>query len=281
MQLLVSFWQDPSVHVRMAARSLFHCAAPRAIPHPLRGQKIISLEAPSSPLDVTEENVLSNTDDISLSNYRVSDRSTNNLGNADIETSSMVSWMESFEIQEWTSWVGGTSQDAMASNIIVAAALVVWYPSIVKDILAKQVVNQLIKLVMSMNDQYSSTAAELLAEGMDCTWKVCLGPEISHLIGDIFFQIECLSGTPNGNAIQNPAVAVTIREALVGTLLPSLAMADVLGFLNVIEGQIWATSSDSSVHLVSLKTLIRVVRGSPKPLAPYLDKVSITTGLIQ
>ncbi|XP_008795027.2 uncharacterized protein LOC103710884 [Phoenix dactylifera] len=273
LQLLVSFWQDPNEHVRMAARSLFHCAAPRAIPHPLRSQKTISPEAPSSPLDVTEENVLSNIGDISLSTYTGSDKSGNNLGSADFETSSIGSWMESFEIQEWTSWVGGTSQDAMASNIVVAAALVVWYPSIVKDILAKQVVNQLIKLVMSMNDLYSSTAAELLAEGMDSTWKVCLGPEISHLIGDIFFQIECLGGTPNGNVIQNPAVAVTIREALVGTLLPSLAVADVLGFLNVIEGQIWATSSDSSVHLVSLKTLIRVVRGSPKPLAPYLDKV--------
>ncbi|KAG1335112.1 WD repeat-containing protein 7 [Cocos nucifera] len=246
--------------------------APRAIPHPLHSQKIISREAPSSPLDVTEENVLSNTGDISC-NYTVSHRSSNNLGSADIETSSIVSWMESFETQGWTSWVGGTSQDAMASNIIVAAALVVWYPSIVKDVLAKQVVNQLIKLVMSMNDQYSSTAAELLAEGMDSTWKVCLGPEISHLVGDIFFQIECLSGTPNSSVIQNPAVAVTIREALVGTLLPSLAMADVIGFLNVIEGQIWATSSDSSVHLVSLKTLIRIVRGSPKPLAPYLDKI--------
>lgn len=31
----MSFWQDEFEHVKMAARSLFHCAASRAIPHPL------------------------------------------------------------------------------------------------------------------------------------------------------------------------------------------------------------------------------------------------------
>ncbi|KAL0393598.1 UNVERIFIED_CONTAM: hypothetical protein Slati_4326000 [Sesamum latifolium] len=52
-------------------------------------------------------------------------------------------------------------------------------------------------------------------------------------------------------------------------------MADVPGFLHVIESQIWSTASDSPVHVVSLMTLIRVVRGSPRNLAPYLDKVVI------
>ncbi|WVZ80133.1 hypothetical protein U9M48_027633 [Paspalum notatum var. saurae] len=175
-------------------------------------------------------------------------------------------------LQEWLSWIGGTSQDAVASNIIVAAALVVWYPSIVKAKLATLVVSELIKLVMSMNDRYSSTAAELLAEGMESTWKTCLGVEITHFMSDVLFQIECLSTAPSSNAINKTAVAVTMREALVGTLLPSLAMADVTGFFGVIESQIWATSSDSPVHVASLKTIIRVVRGAPKALAPYLDK---------
>jgi len=40
----------------------------------------------------------------------------------------------------------------------------------------------------------------------------------------------------------------------------------------VIESQIWATSSDSPVHVASLKTLTRAVRGAPKALAPYLEK---------
>jgi hypothetical protein len=108
---------------------------------------------------------------------------------------------------------------------------------------------------------------------MENTWKACLGAEITHFMSDILFQIECLSTAPSSNAINKTAVAVTMREALVGTLLPSLAMADVTGFFGVIESQIWATSSDSPVHVASLKTIIRVVRGAPKSLVPYLDKV--------
>lgn len=122
-----------------------------------------------------------------------------------------------------------------------------------------------------MNDRYSPTAAELLAEGMDQVWKNCLGQEITHFMGDVLFQIECLSGAHGGNT--NSIQSVTMRDALIGILLPSLAMADVEGFLGVIEGQIWGTASDSPVHLVSLKTIVRVVRGSPKLLAPYLEKV--------
>ncbi|KAL6876322.1 hypothetical protein ACP4OV_012894 [Aristida adscensionis] len=249
LQLLVSFWQHPSEHVRMAARSLFHCAAPRSIPQPLRMPK-------NKQADV----ILPPSDNI------------NNLDQDDCDISNMTTWLESFENQEWLSWIGGTSQDAVASNIIVAAALVVWYPSIVKAKLANLVVSQLIKLVMSMNDRYSSTAAELLAEGMESTWKACLGTDITHFMSDVLFQIECLSTTPSSSGMHKTAVAVTMREALVGTLLPSLAMADIMGFFGVIESQIWATSSDSPVHVASLKTLIRVVRGAPKALAPYLDK---------
>ncbi|XP_042459353.1 uncharacterized protein LOC122042996 isoform X1 [Zingiber officinale] len=264
LQLLVSFWQDPSEHVRMAARSLFHCAAPRAAPHPLCCQKTTDPESTSSAF-------ISSVNNEHSSGYL--DRSAQIFTSVESEIASIISWLESFEFQEWTLWIRGTNQDAIASNIVVAGALVVWYPIIVKNTLPKLVVNQLLKLVMSANDRYSSTAAELLAEGMENTWQLCLGHEIPHLIGDIFFQIECLSGSPAKNTIQNTAVAVTIREALVEILLPSLAMADVLGYLNVIERQIWATSSDSPVHIVSIKTLIRVVRGSPKLLAPYLDKV--------
>lgn len=266
----MSFWQDTSEHVRMAARSLFHCAAPRAIPHALCGHRTAQME---NSLNILEEHEPSDKGNACTSIVMDLERPKENVGSAEGGKSMMVAWLESFEIQEWVSWIEGTNQDALASHIIVAAALVVWYPSIVRDDLAMLVVNQLIKLVMSMNERYSSTAAELLAEGMESTWKACLGTEIPHLIADIFFQIECLSSTPANNAAAKPALAVKMGEALVEILLPSLAMADIAGFLNVIEGQIWATSSDSPVHLVSLKTLIRVVRGSSKPLAPYLDKV--------
>ncbi|XP_020271363.1 WD repeat-containing protein 7 isoform X2 [Asparagus officinalis] len=269
LQLLVSFWQDPSEHVRMAARSLFHCAAPRAIPRSLCGQK----NRPEGALNIMEEHGPSNNGHISMNIDMDSERPIGFASSVGAQKSSMVLWLESFEIHEWISWIEGTNQDAMASHILVAAALVVWYPSIVKDDLAKLVVDHLLKLVMSMNDRYSCTAAELLAEGMESTWKTYLGPEIPHLVGDIFFQIECLTSNPANNATDKPALAVNMREALIEILLPSLAMADIPGFLNVIEGQIWATSSDSPVHRVSLKTLIRVVRGSPKSLPPYLDKV--------
>ncbi|OVA02109.1 WD40 repeat [Macleaya cordata] len=269
LQLLVSFWQDESEHVRMAARSLFHCAASRAIPHPLCGQKVNQHASLSIATDVTEagEEKHLNTDETSTS------RVAQTLGNSQAEESAILAWLESFEMQDWISCVGGTSQDAMASLIIVAAALAVWYPSLVKPSVAQLVVHPLLKLVMAMSEKYSSTAAELLAEGMESTWKACIGPEIPRLIGDIFFQIECVSGASANSSPQNPAVSVSMRDTLVGILLPSLAMADVPGFLSVIESQIWSTASDSPVHLVSLMTLIRVLRGSPKPLAQFLDKV--------
>lgn len=244
LELLVSFWQDPSEHVRMAARSLFHCAAPRAIPRPLCGRNTSHPGTTHISVNV-EDNI----------------------------SSEIVSWFDSFDIHEWASWNGGTNQDSMAARIIVAAALVVWYPSKVKSELAGLVADRLVKLVMSMNDRFSSTAAEILAEGMEGSWKSCLGPEISQLVGDVLFQIECLSGTPTDSVKHSSSMTATIRDSLVGILLPSLACADIVGFLHVIEDQIWSTSSDSPVHLVSLKTLARITRNSPKTLALYLDKV--------
>ncbi|KAF6162144.1 hypothetical protein GIB67_008273 [Kingdonia uniflora] len=254
LQLLVSFWQDESEHVRMSARSIFHCAASRAIPHPLRIHKINQRE--SEPQDLS-------TDDTSVKITLESNRDTGDVHTEDLN---ILAWLDSFEMQDWISCIGGTSQDAKASNIIVAAALAVWYPSLVKPNLATVVVHPLMKLVMAMNEKYSSTAAELLAEGMESIWKGCIGHEIPRLIEDIFFQIECVS-------VKNPSVIVPIRETLIEVLLPSLAMADIPGFLHVIQNQIWSTAFDSPVHLVSLRTVIRVVRGSPKPLAQYLDKV--------
>ncbi|XP_042489647.1 uncharacterized protein LOC122069658 isoform X2 [Macadamia integrifolia] len=273
LQLLVSFWQDESEHVRMAARSLFHCAAARAIPLPLSCPKETQHAMLPSSINGEEENENLGRDVTTTSRLLHSDLVKETMVCSQFDESSILAWLESFEMQDWVSCVGGASQDAMASHIIVAAALAIWYPSLVKPTLANLVIQPLMKLVMAVNEKYSSTAAELLAEGMECTWKACIGSEIFHLIGDIIFQIEFLSVSSGNSAMHNPAVAVTIRETLVDILLPSLAMADLPGFLNAIESQIWATASDSPVHLVSLMTLIRVVRGSPKPLAQYLDKV--------
>ncbi|KAI3959515.1 hypothetical protein MKW92_016669 [Papaver armeniacum] len=272
LQLLVSFWQDKSEHVRMAARSLFHCAASRAIPHPLCGQRVNQHGLLPVVADIAEMEVQKHLHVNGTSRSSFVDGVTETIGNSEAEDSTILAWLESFEMQDWISCVGGTSQDAMASLIIVAAALAVWYPSLVKPSVARLVVHPLVKLVMAMSDKYSATAAELLAEGMESTWKSCIGPEIPRLIGDIFFQIECVSGASAILSPQNSSVSVSMRETLAGILLPSLAMADVLGFLNVIESQIWSTASDSPVHVVALMTLIRVLRGSPKPLAPFLDK---------
>ncbi|TMW88317.1 hypothetical protein EJD97_018710 [Solanum chilense] len=268
LQLLVSFWQDEAEHVKMAARSLFHCAASRAIPPPLRRDNPRDNEngvSPSGCYDTVPTEAPTNC----LRN----DRQIVTEGNSEDEESEIRSWLESFEMQDWISCVGGMSQDAMTSHIIVAAALAVWYPSLVKPNLFGLAVNPLVKLVMAMNEKYSSTAAEILAEGMESTWKACIGSEIPRLIGDIFFQIECVTGASANTPTKNLSTSVRIRDTLVGVLLPSLAMADVLGFLNVIERQIWSTASDSPVHVVSLMTIVRVARGSPRNLVQYLDKV--------
>lgn len=270
----MSFWQDKSEHVRMAARSLFHCAASRAIPLPLCCPKANGHESHlSSPNGTVAKKYEIPSSETSSGIWLKSDTLLEMQGLSLAEDSEILAWLESYEVQDWISCVGGTSQDAMTSHIIVAAALAIWYPSLVKPSLAMLVVHPLMKLVMALNDKYSSTAAELLAEGMESTWKACIASEIPRLIGDIFFQIEFVSGPPADSPSQNPAIPLNIRETLVEILLPSLAMADILGFLNVIESQIWSTASDSPVHVVSLMTLIRVMRSSPKNLAQYLDKV--------
>jgi len=290
-QLLVSFWQDESEHVRMAARTLFHCAASRSIPLPLCGKKmnahrklvrslseIRDNEAEVSNVGGTSTNDLASDmspePQATPQAVEFPDKSLEKQGITEAARSKILDWLESFEMQDWISCVGGTSQDAMTSHVIVAAALAVWYPSLVKPSIATLVAHPLIKLVMDMNETYSSTAAELLAEGMESTWEACISSEIPRLIGDIFYQIECVSGQSANSAGHHSSVPSFIRETLVGILFPSLAMADIPGFLTVIEGQIWSTASDSPVHLVSLTTLIRVVRGSPRHLAQYLDKVS-------
>ncbi|CAH2071149.1 unnamed protein product [Thlaspi arvense] len=271
LQLLVTFWQDRSEQVRMAARSIFHHTASFAIPLPLcsdhasehaklmRSLSGISLHEPKA-LGSEEEHSTNSVDSEHI-------HEAQRLSQA--EESELLSWLESFEMQDWISCVGGTSQDAMAAHIIVAAALSIWYPSLVKPGLAMLVVHKLLNLVMAMSEKYSSTAAELLSEGMETTWKLLIGPDIPRIVSDIFFQIECVSSSAGAHQ----AVPSSIKETLVEVLLPSLAMADVLGFLSIIESQIWSTASDSPVHVVSLRTLIRIIRASPRNLVLHLDKV--------
>lgn len=266
LQLLVAFWQAESEHVRMAARSLFHCTASHAIPPPLCNSNA------TEPINMSS---LAGSRGNQHGETRAESRSfeAEKPGISQSEESNIRAWLESFEMQDWISCVGGTSQDAMTSHIIVAAALAIWYPSLVKPSLPTLVVHPLMKLAMAMNEKYSSTAAELLAEGMEGTWKECIGPEIPRLIGDIYFQIE-LSGSSTNLVAEIRPVSISIQQSLVEILLPSLAMADIPSFLTVVESQIWSTASDSPVHLVSLMTLIRVMRGSPRNLVQYLDKVS-------
>ncbi|KAL9242797.1 hypothetical protein vseg_016761 [Gypsophila vaccaria] len=269
LQLLVSFWQDEDEHVRMAARSLFHCAASRAIPPPLYCHRTTDQKDTVADMDKLKGN---NQEFADTTGIRVIWPLQNHEASRDGDAV-IVKWMNSYELQDWISCVGGTSQDAMAAHIIVAAALAIWYPSLVKPTLAMSVVHPLIKLVMAMNEKYSSAAAELLAEGMDSTWKECLGAEIHRLIEDIYFQIEFVSGASANTSSVIAATPPKLRETLISVLLPSLAMGDIPGFLSVIEGLIWSTASDSPVHLVSLKTIIRLMRGSPRNLAQYINKV--------
>ncbi|CAL5214885.1 unnamed protein product [Lathyrus oleraceus] len=265
LQLLVAFWQDESEHVRMAARSIFHCAASHAIPLPLCNSKPNDSNSTISRSGGRDEHL----GDVVVES--ISPKAEKQEISQD-EESKILTWLESYEVLDWISCVGGTSQDAMTSHIIVAAALAIWYPSLVKPKLSMLVVHPLTKLAMAMNEKYSSTAAELLAEGMESTWKECMVSEIPRLIGDIFFQVE-LSGPSSKSVTEIPAASFSIKQTLVEVLLPSLAMTDIPGFLTVIESQIWSTASDSPVHMVSLLTLIRIMRGSPRYLAQYLDKV--------
>ncbi|CAE6132780.1 unnamed protein product [Arabidopsis arenosa] len=270
LQLLVTFWQDKSEQVRMAARSLFHHTASLAIPLPLcsdHASEHAELVRSLSGISLNEPKVLS-TGEEHPTNSVDSEHIHQAQRLSQAEESELLSWLESFEMQDWISCVGGTSQDAMAAHIIVAAALSIWYPSLVKPGLAMLVVHKLLNLVMAMSEKYSSTAAELLSEGMETTWKTWIGPDIPRIVADIFFQIECVSSSVGAHQV----VPSSIKETLVEILLPSLAMADVLGFLSIIESQIWSTASDSPVHVVSLRTLIRIIRAAPRNLVLHLEK---------
>eukprot|EP01018_Ginkgo_biloba_P023305 Gb_30402 [translate_table: standard] len=277
VQLYACFWQHPSEPVRMASRSLFHCAASRAIPSVLCHKSSLLPTVSFIYSNDTEKHLVFKDRELSSTDDSDSKLDKNRAQESQLELSEISGWLDSYEAQDWTSMIGGTSQDARASRIIVGAALAVWYPSLVKSNLTVAVAPQLVKLVMAVNDRHSATAAELLAEGMESTWQSQIASEIPHLIGDVFLLIECLSGgaSTNTGSIQNPVMAMSIRETLTGILLPSLAMTDVMGFLHVVENQIWTTGSDSPVHLVSLMTLVRIIRGAPKAMVPYLDKVCL------
>ncbi|MQL98101.1 hypothetical protein Taro_030809, partial [Colocasia esculenta] len=230
LQLLVSFWQDSSEFVRMAARSLFHCAAPRAVPHTLYWQKMVQPATFSNSTDVAED---CGKSDEGAPMYEVP--------NSDNDDSSIVHWLESYEMQDWVSCIGGTAQDAMAAHIIVAAALAVWYPSIVKSKVAKLVVEQVVKLVMAMNDRYSSTAAELLAEGMDSMWKTFIGHEIPHLIGDVVNYV--LQTMDHGNLVMRKVCIHSSMAMLreVARVFPMVALnerASRLAMGDAVGGQL-------------------------------------------
>ncbi|MCO5608273.1 hypothetical protein L7F22_062479 [Adiantum nelumboides] len=276
LELYACFWQDPSEHVRMAARSLFHCAVSRSIPPVLHARG-----SPGASPDETghmEHGYINTADSLlKLEQKLVTEcaREKATWPESISPSAEIIDWLESFESQSWTEVVEGTSQDARAGRIIVASALAVWYPGLVKPELAPSVAPYLVKLVKAMVDRHSAVAAELLGDGMESVWRHLIADEIPQLICDVFLLIECLSGggATNSTLVSNPATAMTIRETLTGSLLPSLAMADVGSFLQIMQIQLSSASASSSVPLVTLMTTIRVIRGAPRVAAFHLSQV--------
>ncbi|KAH7405282.1 hypothetical protein KP509_15G063500 [Ceratopteris richardii] len=271
LEIYACFWQDPSEHVRMAARSLFHCAVCRAIPPVLRAK---GSPGASPNGHVEHGNIITADSLLRLEQKLVTEGAHKKPKWPDSISSSteIIEWLESYEDQQWTEVIEGSSQDARAARIIVASALAVWYPGLVKPELAPSVAPYLLRLVKAMVDQHSAVAAELLGDGMESVWKHLITDEIPHLISDVFLLIQCLSGkgAVKSNVMSNRAAAMTLRESLTGTLLPALAMADVASFLNIVQSQI--LSGTSSVHLITLMTMIRIVRGASRLVIFHLSQ---------
>ncbi|KAJ7567333.1 hypothetical protein O6H91_02G142800 [Diphasiastrum complanatum] len=254
LELYACFWQDPSEHVRLAARSLFHCAAPRAVPQFLRAAK--------------------QSGDTGETNQMTSNQLTGNFSSNAPSSSDLTEWIESVDGEDWIAMIGGSYQDARAARIVVGAALAVWYPSLVHANLAQAVAPLLMKLVRAAIDKHSATAGELLAEGMATIWKELIYSEIPNLIADVFSLIECLSEKGAPSLSLAPATQEMIRESLIGNLLPSLAAAHISGFLNVVQNQLRTASSTSPVHLVALMAVVRMMRDATKAVLPFIFQVS-------
>jgi hypothetical protein len=160
LEVYACFWQDPSKHVRMAARSLFHCAASRAIPSFL--QLDMSTNIPSSHFENPPK-----SESESSSTYL---RHSHSNGLSDTGAIAHITdWIQSYDGENWTATIGGTTQDARAARIIVSAALALWYPSLVQPEVAPTVAPMLLNLVRATHDRHSATAADVLAEGMEST----------------------------------------------------------------------------------------------------------------
>ena len=273
MQLYSCFWQDPSEYVRMAARSLFHCAASRAMP------SVLSAKGAETKGGNNGENGLCySTKTLLMVEQTLANKSTHEKAtwpDSVCASSEIIDWLESYEGQAWTAVIGGTSQDGRSGRIIVGAALAVWYPCLVRPELAPSVAPYLVKLVKAIVDRHSAVAAELLADGMETVWRHLIAEEIPSLISDIFLLIECLTagGTSKPSLVSNPATAVTIRETLRGSLLPSLAMADIASFLEIVQNQLSSASLDSPLHLIALMTIIRIIRSAPRTVVYHLSQV--------
>lgn len=279
------FWQDPIEHVRMAARSLFHCAAARAIPQFLR----LDIPAHRSPRQY--ERSYSNLEADNRPRQFVKQSSSNDLADAAV-LAQISEWLQSYGGQNWSAIIGGSNQDLRAARIIVGGALSLWYPTLVRPELVQSVGPMLLNQVRAAHDRYSATAADFLAEGMESTWQTWIGNEIPQLIVDVFFLIGCLSGgvpLHQGPVHLSRAalssgiasgVAMTIRDSLTGNLLLSLAKANVPAFFNAVYNQLATLAPDSPVHLVALMALIRLIRTHPRAMISHLGQVHLGINVV-
>ena len=87
----MSFWQDGSEHVRMAARSLFHCAASRAIPLPLCSQRATDRANMNSPRRLRENELGNLNIEETSANMLSFDQLTETKGISQVEESNILS----------------------------------------------------------------------------------------------------------------------------------------------------------------------------------------------
>eukprot|EP00899_Mesostigma_viride_P007237 jgi/Mesvir1/16514/Mv10064-RA.1 len=258
-EVFACFWQHPCQTLRMSARSLFHAAATHALPAPLlpKGAHAKRRGASAQTPRAASQDAKPEGEEAATTPRKLL-RDKSDLTEMDAEM--FMSWLEPCEGATWP----GAVADGLEGGcrVIVAGLGAVAHPRQVARGVAECVAPLLLRLVQAITGRHSAAAAEVLAEGMECTWAPLMG-DMAQLMQDTFALAERLTSRID------PTREMVIRESL-SELMVASAAADFRSFYRVMRERVASVPPDSPTHVMALMTVIRIIHSRPPILLPYL-----------